>query len=87
MQQLTRTILIFVSTLSATPFVYADTMECGNKIISGDQIVGQTMAQILQMCGPPDSGMEGTWVYKRDQSVYQLHFDGNGHLDSVTEEE
>ena len=64
----------------------ADGMECGTHLITDDEESGQTMSEIKEQCGAPDSVTGDDWYYKKeDGATYQLHFDASGELDSITQ--
>ena len=65
----------------------ADDMYCGDQIISGGQINGMSKGQVIELCGKPDWEDYGDLFYKKDQSTYHLHFNGDDVLDSVSEEQ
>ena len=63
----------------------ATDMECGTYTISEDETDGQTMSEIRQTCGEPGEVDGNAWYYKKEEGVtYQLRFDDNGELESIT---
>jgi hypothetical protein len=87
MSQLLRSVFVSIFVLGGMPPAMATDMECGNNYIEDDQFKGQTKEQIRQACGNPTAEVDGDWIYNKDDSQYRLHFDGNGRLDSMTENE
>jgi hypothetical protein len=73
--------------LYGLPTSMAADMTCGNNIIQGDQLNGMSMGEVESMCGKPESQYGSDWTYKKDQSTYILHFNGNGQLESIIEQE
>lgn len=73
--------------LYGIPTGMADSMNCGNNIIEGDQLNGMSMGEVENLCGKPDAQYGSDWTYKKDQSTYILHFNGNGQLESLSEQE
>jgi hypothetical protein len=67
----------------------AGSITCGDAMITDDQDVGQTTAQVLDQCGPPTSKDGGNWIYDRSndgQGIYILHFNDAGQLDSIEQQ-
>ena len=87
MRQFLRSVAVSMFVLGSIPPAMATDMECGDNYIEDDQFKGQTRAQIRQLCGAPDSEVDGDWIYNKDDSQYRLHFNGDGQLESMTENE
>jgi hypothetical protein len=66
--------------------VSAGTMTCGTHVIDDGQPQGQPRAEIKKKCGTPKSGTYGDLYYEKNGVTYQLHFNGNDELDTITEE-
>ena len=62
---------------------WADDFYCGTHIISE----GLTQGEVVQFCGQPAQQQGDTWVYNRgpEKLDVQLHFDGEGELERITE--
>jgi hypothetical protein len=60
-------------------------MRCGETLIDDEQLVPATAAQVLAACGEPTSKEDGKWVYEQQgQSTRILEFDGDGNLQSIS---
>lgn len=67
-----------------SPVAQAGSMRCGGDIISDGQRVAQTQTEIVYKCGEPYARNYSTWLYvQSDGSVYRLHFNDNGELDTI----
>lgn len=64
----------------------AGTMVCGTHEIEDGQSPGQTRVEIEEKCGTPKSSYGDDVTYEIDNVNYQLHFNDNGELESITEE-
>jgi len=62
----------------------AGTMNCGTHIISDGQLQGQSREEVREKCGAPTKEVYGEVFYKIDGVTYQLRFNGNNELDTIT---
>lgn len=62
---------------------WADDFYCGTHIISE----GLSEDEVLKYCGRPEQRQGDTWVYARgaEKLDVQLHFDGEGQLERITD--
>ena len=59
-------------------------MKCGTHMISEDEEVGMTKSDVIQKCGHPQEEHGNSMTYKHEGgSTYVLHFNDNGHLESI----
>ncbi len=62
-------------------------MPCDGQEIRDGQVPGQTRAEIEEQCGAPESSSEDNLYYRKDGVSYRLHFNANGELESITEQQ
>lgn len=87
MMRILKTLLGCILLFSGASIVIAANMQCGTQIISDDQREGQTKAEIIRLCGEPESKEGNTWYYKQpDGATFRLHFSGAGELESIQED-
>ena len=68
-------------------FASADTMRCGEglHVIDDGDHVGKSRAQIIELCGQPESSSDGNLYYKIGGVTYKLRFNDSDELKSISE--
>lgn len=65
----------------------AESMRCGDQIISGGQIHPIDKYEVLKRCGEPTERNGNTWVYEKPGEIRRtLYFNAEGQLDSIEED-
>ena len=64
--------------------VYAGSMRCGSHLISDGGRHGPDAYEVLKRCGEPTSRQGYTWVYKKGNKRYVIHFNGNGGVARIS---
>ena len=65
--------------------VQAASMRCGVHIIQGGGRHSPTSFEVLRKCGEPTERRASTWFYTIKGKNWQLRFNGNGLLLTVTQ--
>ena len=63
--------------------VYAGSMRCGSHLIADGGRTGPGTYEVLKRCGEPISRQGNTWVYKKGNKRYLIHFNENGAITSI----
>jgi len=82
MKTLLITLIVGFSTLMFQS-VYAGSMRCGSHLISDSGRHGPGAYEVLKRCGEPTSRQGYTWVYKKGNKRYVIHFNDNGAITSI----
>jgi hypothetical protein len=77
--------LLMAAALLFTVPAQAAGMRCGVHVIQGGGRHGPTSFEVLRKCGEPIERWGGSWLYSIKGKKWQLRFNGNGILVSVTQ--
>ena len=82
----TKTLLVtLIAGFSTLMFqsVYAGSMRCGSHLISDGGRHGPGTYELLKRCGEPTFRQGNTWVYKKGNKRYVIHFNDSGAITSI----
>jgi hypothetical protein len=81
--KITYAILVFAAlSVWAVP-VQANSMRCGQHIVSSGGRTGPTMYEVLKKCGEPNERSGLTWIYEQRGLIRTLTFDSRGLLVNI----
>ena len=74
---------VFLFALKPEPAL-ADSMRCGNHIISSGGLHGPGKYEVLKKCGQPAARSGDTWIYERPGGTrHVVVFDANGSVSRI----
>jgi hypothetical protein len=77
-------IVVGLAMLPSTP-AQAAGMRCGVHVIQGGGRHGPSSFEVLRKCGEPAERRSSLWLYRIQGKKWQLRFNGNGLLLTVTQ--
>jgi hypothetical protein len=78
-------IIVFIVLIFGNAIASAGTMSCGTHIIEDSEQQGQSREEIIKKCGAPKKNVYGELFYEKNGVTYQLRFNGNDELETITE--
>jgi hypothetical protein len=78
-------ITFFIVLFFSSAMVSASNMNCGTHIIEDSEQQGQSREEIIEKCGSPQKEVYGELFYEKNGVTYQLRFNGNDELETITE--
>ena len=77
--------LAMAASLLFTAPAQASSMRCGVHVIQGGGRHGPSSFEVLRKCGEPAEQRGTLWLYRIQGKKWQLRFNGNGLLLTVTQ--
>ncbi|MGI9327734.1 MAG: DUF2845 domain-containing protein [Pseudomonadales bacterium] len=66
-----------------TETAQANSMRCGQHIVSSGGRTGPTMYEVLKKCGEPAERAGFVWIYEKNGRIRKLSFDSRGLLVNI----
>ena len=79
----TYAILLLVTLSLWAGSAQANSMRCGQQIVSSGGRTGPTMYEVLKKCGEPKERAGLVWIYEQNGLVRRLSFDSRGLLINI----